>query len=301
MIDISDPVVISALAALMAVLVGYALFVPRNNDTFSPEILGDTGKNNAGIRLATRLGGEVYAALPQGMGFKNGKRDRIESLLIRSGNPWRMTGDEFYFFQFVCAFLGFAASFPVYFLVSQGLSLPWIAVAIACTAFGFFIPRIKYNDQAKKRDLDFKRQLPDALALINISLSSGVPFARALSDSIPNMREGVLKEEFKEILRQIDTGKTVSQALDHFSTRAPNESIRTFINAVKEANDLNVPLEDVLEQRAQESRAEFFALLHAKTAGLGSRIMGALTPTMMAALMLIILGPVVNSLMSSLG
>lgn len=301
MIDISDPKVIAALAALMVILMGYALFIPRNSDNFAPEILSDTDKNSAGIRIATRLGGEFYAALPQGIGYKNGKRDRIEALLVRSGNPWKMTGDEFYFFQFVSAFLGFIASFPAYFFVSQALSIPWIAVALGCTIFGFFIPRIKYNDQAKKRDLDFKRQLPDALALINISLSSGVPFARALSEAIPNMRDGVLKEEFKEVMRQIDTGKTVSQALDYFSSRVPNESIRTFISAVKEANDLNVSLEEVLEQRAQESRAEFFALLHTKTAGLGSRIMGALTPTMMAALMLIILGPVVNSLMNSLG
>lgn len=301
MLDISNPYVIAFMLALMALILGYAILVPKKTDNFSPEIANSGEDGTAGVRWASKLGNEFYSIMPQSVDFKRGKKDRIEALLIRSGNPWRMNSDEFFFFQFVCAFIGFLASFPVYLALSQATSIPWYIICLATTAFGFMVPRIKYNEQAKMRDLDFKRQLPESLDLINVSLTGGVTFPQALRESIPNMKDGVLKEEFTEILRQIDTGKTTAQALDYFSTRAPNESIRTFINAVREASELNVPLEEVLRQRAQASRAEFFALLNAKVATLNPKIMGILAPTMLGALILIIVSPAGYALMGSLG
>lgn len=301
MIELSDPRVLAFLITIIVLLSLYAFLVPRNIDSFDPE-LGDLDKKEAKLlNIASIVGNELYATLPRGVTYKNKNYARIEALITSSGNPWRLKPEEFFFMQFVTALLGFLIGWPVTYALTYGVTIPWFIVVPACTILGYMIPKLKYRDQAKKRDLDFKRQLPEALDLIYISLSGGMTFAQALRESLPNMQDGVLKEEFSEMIRQIDTGKTVGEALDYFMTRAPNESIKTFVVAVKEATELNVPLAEVLQSRAEASRAEFFALIHMKTASLTSKMMAVLTPTLIPALLIIVLAPSLVSLLGSLG
>jgi len=169
-----------------------------------------------------------------------------------------------------------------------------------CAYVGFIYPKSVYNTAAAKRDLDFKRQLPEALDLLIISLSSGVPFGAALKSALPQMKPGVLKDEFKDISRSLESGKTLSDSLGDFSRKAPSESIKTFVRAVQEATELNVPIIDVLESRADASRKEFFALLQEKTASLESRMMAVLIPTIMPALLIVLIAPSAFSIMDTL-
>lgn len=299
MLSLANPLVISSLLALVAGLLLYSVVVPRNSDKFSPAV-GD-GKDKRLIRLTAMLGSELYSALPQNVTLAKKSNPRIESLLVRSGNPWNLTAQEFAFFQIVTAFLGFLIGWALWFGLNFTLAIAWWIPVAGATILGYLFPKLRYNDQAKKRDLDFKRQIPEALDLIIISLSGGRTFTQALKDSLPNMQPGVLKEEFQEMVNGIATGRTLTEALDHFADRAPNESIKTFVQAVREASELDVPLVDVLQSRAEASRQEFFAIIHNKTAQLSSKMMAILTPTLIPALIIIVLTPALASLLSTLG
>lgn len=297
-----NPVVISALLALACALLAYALVMPRSTGNFAPDNEEQT-EDNTMLRFITKLSGELYATLPAGSVDHKVKRPnfKIEKLLMRSGNPWGLKAEEFKFFQYTSALVGFGAGWLLWLPLSAMLNLHWGIVVGFCTIFGFFIPRIKYGELAKKRDLEFKRQLPEALDLIIISLSSGNLFAQAVRDALPNMPEGVLKDEFREVNKAMDTGRTLNQALDGFAKRAPNESIATFVKSIQEGQDLNVPIIETLESRAEASRQEFFALIHGKTAALSDKMMGVLTPTLLPALLILVLSPAGASLISSMG
>lgn len=297
-----NPYVISALLALAAALLAYAFFMPRNTDTFAPEN-EEQSEDNMILRLTTKISGELYTTLPASASNEKLKRPniKIEQLLKKSGNPWGLKAEEFKFFQYTSALIGFAVGWLLWLPLNAMLELHWAVVVGFCTFLSFFIPRLKYADTAKRRDIEFKRQLPEALDLLIISLSSGTTFQQAVRDSLPQMAEGVLKDEFNEMSKAIDTGRTIIQALEGFSKRAPNESIATFVKAIQEAIELNVPMIDVLESRAEASRQEFFSMIHAKTAALSSKMMGILTPTLIPALMILVLAPAGSSLASSMG
>ena len=89
--------------------------------------------------------------------------------------------------------------------------------------------------------------------------------------------------------------------MQHFANRAPNESIKTFVTAVRQANELNVPLADVLTARSEASRQDFFALIQTKTAILPTKMMVALVPTLIPALLILVLAPSLSSLVNSMG
>lgn len=289
------------LAGVIAVIVGlimYAFLVPRNLDSI--KISEDEArKNNKMLAVMGIIGNELYATLPSGTQFHRKPNPKIEDLLVRSGNPWKLTVQEFIFLQLVGAFIGFIIGWIVWFILPDNIAIPWFIIVPGAMLAGYFIPRSRYNDQAKRRDLDFKRQLPEALDLAIISLSGGVTFIEALRQSIPNMQDGVLKKEFQDIVASFDTGQTLDASLIQFSNRAPNESIRTFVQAVREASELDTPLVEVLKSRAEASRSEFFALVNAKTAAVSSKIMGVLTPTILPAMLIISVAPSISSIVES--
>lgn len=296
-----NPVLIAVLLTTAVALLCYALFVPKNKGKL---ITNSEKSDNGLINAAEMIGNELYAILPEGVGKPRARsaNPRIDSLIQRSGNPWKLKSEQFIFYQIITGFLGLIVGILAGLLVSAIMpALPWYIVGIAGAIFGFFIPQINYGEAAKKRDLEFKRQLPEALDLLIISLAGGTTFQMAIRESLENMQPGVLRDEFREIVKSIDTGKTLSEALSNFAARAPNDAITTFVKAVQESTELSVPIIETLEQRAEASRQEFFAIIHAKTATLDSRMMMVLTPTLIPAMLITVLTPAVFSFMESMG
>ena len=163
------------------------------------------------------------------------------------------------------------------------------------------IPFIKHTGLAKSRDIEFRRQLPEALDLITISLSGGLTFAQAVREVIPTMKPGILKGEFINMVKIMDAGGTLREALDEFAARAPNDGILTFVRSVQSATEVNASLSEILESRAKASRQEFFALVHEKTAQLESMMWTRLAPTLLPAVLIISVAPSVVAMVEALG
>lgn len=298
-----NPFVIAAFLTLAVFLVFYIVLIPRNGGQYTQ---GDYADSTGIVKIANTIGNEIYSILPSSGRPKSRKavRDRlsrVEVLFQRSANPWKLKPHDFTFFKIVFAFLGAilgtVAGFAIGYVVGF---IPWFVLTLGGAFLGWIYPNTTYNSAAKARDLEFKRQLPEALDLIIISLTGGATFITSIRQSLENMQPGILRDEFREIVKTVDSGATLSQALDNFATRAPNDSITTFVKAVQEATELNVPINEVLKSRADASRKDFFALIHAKTATLSSRMMMALTPTLIPAILICVLAPAAFTLLNSL-
>lgn len=298
-----NPVIIAAFLTLAVFLVFYIVLIPRNNRQYTQ---GDYDDSNRIVKIANLIGNEVYSVLPENRKPKSRKagRDRlsrVEVLFQRSANPWKLKPHDFTFFKIVFAVLGAILGTLAGFLIGYVIDfIPWFVATAGGAFLGWIYPTTTYTSAAKARDLEFKRQLPEALDLIIISLTGGATFITAIRQSLENMQPGILRDEFREIVKTVDSGATLSQALDNFATRAPNDSITTFVKAVQEATELNVPINEVLKSRADASRKDFFALIHAKTATLSSRMMMALTPTLIPAILICVLAPAAFTLLNSL-
>jgi tight adherence protein C len=297
-----NPILIAVLLTVAVALFLYLLIVPRTGRVYTQ---GDYSDNdNKLLKGASAFGNEVFATLPEGLiRVKNRSGSaRIEKLIQMAANPWNLKAADFVFFQIIFAILFAIGGTAAGLLLQYGVDffLPFWVFSIGGLGLGWIYPSNTYASIAKKRDLEFKRQLPEALDLMIISLSGGSTFVNAMRESIPNMQPGVLRDEFKNIIKSVDAGASLNQALQNFADRAPNDSITTFIKAVQEATELNVPLIETLQSRAQASRREFFALIQQKTATLEPKMMAILAPTLIPALLICVLAPAAFSLMSSL-
>lgn len=289
--------IIAVLFGVIIFLVAYAVFVPRATENFKPA----QDANSASMKLAGALGTELINSLPAEYVHKKRDKTNIQHLLKRSGNPWRVTADEFFFLQFVSAFVGFIASWVLWALFSFVLGVSWFFLIPIITALSFFWPRYKYGQTARERDLEFKRQLPEALDMLQISLASGQALPAGLRSTTAEMREGVLRDEFKQMVRRNESGMSMEATLDAFASSAPSEAIESFVKSVKQAQKLSVPMEETLAQRAAASRAEYISLIDKKIATLGTKMTSILTPTLIPALLITILAPTMFIIMDALG
>lgn len=295
--------VVGLLMAVLAALIVYAIFVPKSSRRFEPDNK-DLVSSNPVLRIISSIGNDMYAALPAQFDNRNERLEhpRIKSLLIRSGNPWGLTAEEFIAFRWISGFLGFILGWGVWAIIAKvlGIGLPWFVVVPAVALFCYFIPKVKYDEEAKKRDMDFRRQLPDALELLRIAMA-GVSLASAIREIIPNMDDGLIKVEFQNIVKILDSGGTLDEALDQFANRAPNDGILTFVRALQSASEVNAPMGEILESRARASREEFFALIHQKTAQLESQIWMILAPTLLPAVTIIAVAPSLSAMIETIG
>jgi len=299
---VDNPYLIAALLSIAVGLFLYILLVPRSGRVFTQ---GDYSKSDNGLlKGASAIGNEIFSVLPEGLIKLRTRKgsSRTEKLFQMSANPWDIKPADFTFFKIVFSVLFAIGGLVVGLLLQYGVHffLPFWAFALGGAVLGWVYPGNTYSSEAKKRDLEFKRQLPEALDLMIISLSGGSTFTTSMRESLPNMQPGVLRDEFRKIIKAVDAGASLNVALQNFADRAPNDSITTFIKAVQEATELNVPLTETLQSRAEASRREFFALIQDKTATLSSKMMGILTPTLIPAMLICTLAPSAFSLLQSL-
>ena len=109
---------------------------------------------------------------------------------------------------------------------------PIFAMAIGvCVTFELIVSHPR--DAAARRERSVARHLPLCAELLGERISSGVPFATALTDTTKALPEGILRRELEILLGDIQRGVATSTAVGDFRSRLSGPEIRAFCSALK--------------------------------------------------------------------
>lgn len=237
--------------------------------------------------------------LPSGLVPEGEKREKLVQLINRAGNPWGVTPEEFRGIQVLAGLTGFIAG-----LAFGGLGLipviPAPLLGVFAGVAGVAIPFSHYNSAREKRAKEVSRQLPDALDLLVVNMTSGMNFEPALASTSKRMPEGLLKDEFTKVSNEISSGRPMAEALMAFADRATSEESESFAKSVAQSQKLGSDVSEALSQQSRRARQNYEALLSKKIARLSSTMFMLLAPTIVPAFMIIFAGPTVVQLMSSI-
>ena len=154
---------------------------------------------------------------------------------------------------FVSLFLLFIISGTV-FRVALGVSF-LIGFMVGGVVFMYFVyfPKLR----ARKRVKDIENNLPFALRHILIQIRSGVTLFSAMV-SVGWSGYGMLSEEFKKAVNEINTGKSEIAALEKIAHDNPSLFFRRIlwqmINAMKSGSDIGNVLKSIVENITAEQR-----------------------------------------------
>ncbi len=128
-------------------------------------------------------------------------------------------------------------------------------LAIGGGAFMFlsFYPKLS----AQKKVNDIEKNLPYVLHHILVQVRSGVPLYDTLV-SIAKSEYGVMSNEMRKVVNEINTGKSEAEALEKITRETPSLFFRRvmwqIINALKSGADIGQVMREIVENLAVEQR-----------------------------------------------
>jgi tight adherence protein C len=224
--------------------------------------------------------------------------ERIRARLDGAGNPVGWTVDRVVSGKVLCAGLGLVVAVAVDLLVEAAF-LPGLAVALAGLVVGFFGPDLYLYQRGYDRAERLRRDLPDAIDLMTISVEAGLGFDAAVQQ-VGHHTEGPLAEEFVRMLREMQLGKSRTQALRGLAERCNVDDVRTFVSAMVQADSFGIPIAQVLRVQASEMRIKRRQRAETKAQQVPVKITVPLIFFILPCLFIPVLGPAVLTMMDSL-
>lgn len=223
--------------------------------------------------------------------------DRIRQKLELAGSPPNWDVDRVFAFKMLGLFGGVAlgAALPSVFGAS---ALTMIGVAILGGAAGYFAPNLILYQMAYNRTEQMRRELPDALDLLTISVEAGLGFDAAVSQVARNTT-GPLAGEFFRVLQEMQIGLSRADALRALGERTSLPELRGFVTAMVQADSFGIPIAAVLRVQAHEMRVKRSQRAEELAQKVPVKILFPLIFCILPALFVVVLGPAAITIFQS--
>lgn len=188
-------------------------------------------------------------------------------------------------------------------LITIVISVGLTAVLLSASNYAFFIaligcalgvmgPNLYLNSKKKKHQLAIKLQLADTLDLMSVCMEAGLSFDASLV-KISERMEGPLIDELLTVFRQIQLGKNRNDALRDLSNATEVPELKTFVSAVIQANQLGIPITNVLAAQSEQLRMLKREEIKTAAAKVPTKMTIPTVICILPAIVCIIIGPVI--------
>jgi tight adherence protein C len=164
---------------------------------------------------------------------------------------------------------------------------------------GLFAPVAWLRRKQDERQASIKRDLPDVLDLLAISVEAGVGFEGAVEVVIRHF-DSPLATELGRMLQEMELGLPRREALQNLKRRTEVPELSNFVLILVQADALGMPIGRVLRTQAVEMRLKRRQWAREKAARLPVKILLPLTIFILPALFVVILGPAAMSIAKNL-
>lgn len=171
-------------------------------------------------------------------------------------------------------------------------SVNWPPLFLATMVGGFLLPDKLINDIKKARWRDILRTMPGAVDVLSLSVEAGLDFQVAMQRFVERGTPGALRDEFSTILNDMRLGKTRAEAIRDFGRRVTLPDVGSFVSVLVQADQLGVPIGEVLRSQAAVMRVQRFQRAEQEGARASQKLLVPLVFFIFPAVLIVILGPV---------
>ncbi|MGN6692685.1 MAG: type II secretion system F family protein [Aquihabitans sp.] len=221
-------------------------------------------------------------------------RAHIRAQLAAAGLDARRRPEEIIAAQVGGGILGVALGAIV--VLNGGLSLfAGVLCAIVLTIIGIAVPQVWLSHQVDARKEAIRRDLPDTLDLLAISVEAGVGLEGAMAVVTERM-DSPLADELDRTLQEMGLGLSRHDALTNLKHRSEVPELTTFVGALLQADVLGMPIGRVLKIQATEMRAKRRQWSRERAAKLPVKILFPLVACIFPAVLVVVLGPALSTI-----
>ncbi len=224
-------------------------------------------------------------------------RDRVHTQLVRGGLSGQFRAEEIISLQVLGGLVGglLGALTVVAELMSGGGA---ILLALLLPVAGAYLPKSWLDRKVEARVESIRRDLPDTLDLLAISVEAGMGFEGALGVVCDNF-QSPLADEIARTLREMELGLPRREALQNLKKRAEVPELSNFVLTLTQADALGMPIGRVLKTAADELRTRRRQWAREKAAKLPVKILFPLVLFIFPAIFVVLMGPAASDIVNS--
>ena len=224
---------------------------------------------------------------------------QIRQKLEQAGYPGGLTTEQFIALRGL-ALVGAAVLGAWVGLVWDAPILTRATVVVAAIIAGAIAPQYALDVYIKQRQAQIRKSLPDIMDLLVVSTEAGVGLDTALQEVIQR-RKGPLVDEFQRLLSELRFGKPRAQAWEDLANRTGVEEVRLLVSSLLQAEQLGVSITKTLRTQADALRARRRQRIRVLAATMSVKMLFPLIFFIFPALMVVVLGPAVVSIIKGFG
>jgi tight adherence protein C len=261
----------------------------------APETLVAEAEPSFGERVVDPLRARALA-----LGRRLAGRDaaeRVRRKLDLAGNPAGWTVDRVLSATVLGAVGGLGVALLAFLLLQASPAVGVLLLAVGLVV-GYFAPGLYLYQQAYDRAEQIRRELPDAIDLLTISVEAGLGFDAAVQQ-VAQRTTGALAGELSRMLREMQLGNGRGQALRSLAARTTVPELRTFVGAMVQADSLGIPIAQVLRVQSQEIRVKRRQHAEERAQQVPVKMTVPLIFCILPCLFVVVLGPAALQIMDS--
>jgi tight adherence protein C len=217
----------------------------------------------------------------------SGVAQTLQHRLDIAGNPSGLTPDHLLAYKG----LGLVAGAALGGLVGARHGVLWLLVGAGLLGVGcFFVPDLLVYNTGLKRQEQIRRTLPDALDMLTVSVEAGLGFDAALAQVAANT-VGPLSGEFYRVLKEMQIGKSRTDAFKDLSARTTVDELHVFVSALVQADKQGIPVASVLREQAREMRLKRRQRAEEEAAKVPVKILFPLVICIFPVMFVVLIGP----------
>jgi tight adherence protein C len=248
-------------------------------------------------RVVRPVAGSILAML--GAVLPGNYRERVHSQLIRAGMASQFRAEEIITLRVLGAVVGLLLGI---FVIASGTigGGGGLLFVVLLPVVGSQLPKSWLDRKVEARMDAIRRDLPDTLDLMAISVEAGVGFEGALGVVCDNF-SSPLADEFARTLREMELGLPRREALQNLKKRTEVPELSNFVLTLTQADALGMPVGRVLKTSAEEMRSKRQQWAREKAAKLPVKILFPLVFFIFPAIFVVLLGPAASDIGGAFG
>jgi len=256
-------------------------------------------KQELSLPLHQRLLGPWLGNLAKGLGAATpgGAVADIRTKLDRAGYPGGLTSESFMALRGLTLIVCAALAAWINLVWKDAQPLARLAVTSLFLAVGLFGPQYVLDMYIRKRQTQIRKDLPDIMDLLVVSTEAGVGLDSALQEVV-RRRRGPLVYEFERLLAELRLGKSRADAWRDLAERTGVEEVRLLVNALLQADELGVSIAKTLRTQAKALRDRRSEKIRVAAATMSVKMLFPMIFFIFPALLVVVLGPAVVSILS---
>ena len=180
--------------------------------------------------------------------------EHVDIKLQKNGVSFALSASEF-----ISSTIVFVTLFPALGWIAMSTSgSPDPAILVLLVIVGAILPELWMRDTRAKRDSELVRNLPVYLEYLSMCVDAGLNFSGALKQSVEKGPKGAMRNEFRIVLRDINSGETRADALTRFEKRVHLNDISIFVRAIIQAERMGSSMKEILVIQAEQRLTERF-------------------------------------------